>query len=72
VSAAAAEHRQIAVGVSCHSNFLRPMTASLMEVIATAVPQSRTQQLWQAGITDVGRRLIATGQVRRQNAGPRP
>ena len=72
MSAAAAEHRQIAVGVSGHSNFLRPMTASLMEVIATAVPQGRTQQLWQVGITDVGRRLIATGQVRRHNAGPRP
>jgi len=28
-------------------------------------------EFWQAGITDAGRRLIATGQVRLQNVEPR-
>ncbi len=46
-------------------------TLSRIDVPATAIHQGRTQQLWQAGITDVGRRLIATGQVRLQNAEPR-
>jgi acyl-coenzyme A thioesterase PaaI-like protein len=46
-------------------------THSRIDVTATAIHQGRTQQRWQAGITDAGRRLIATGQVRLRNAGPR-
>src|SRR5258708_7173177 len=46
-------------------------TLSRIDVTATAIHQGRTQQLWQAGITDGGRRLIATGQVRLQNVEPR-
>jgi uncharacterized protein (TIGR00369 family) len=63
-SAAAARHGQIAVGVSNHTNFLRPMKAGRIEVTATAIQQGRSQQLWQVDIVDQARRLIATGQVR--------
>ena len=54
-----------------HTNFLRPMTASRTDATAAAIYQGRTQQLWQAGIGDAGRRRIAGGRVRLQNAGPR-
>jgi len=72
VSAAAARHGQITVSVSHYTNFRRPMTAGRTGATATAIHQSRTRQLWQAGPTTAGRRLITTGQVRLQNAGPRP
>jgi uncharacterized protein (TIGR00369 family) len=71
VSAAAAEHRPIAAGVSHHTSFLRPMTASRIDVTATVIHQGRTRHLWQVGITDAGGRLTATGPVRLQNAGLR-
>ena len=63
MSAAAARHGQITVGVPHYTNFLRPMTAGRTGVTATAIHQSRTRQLWQAGPTAAGRRLITTGQV---------
>lgn len=69
-SAAAAEHDQIAVGVSNHTNFVRPMIAGRIEVTARAVQQGRTQQLWQVDIVDEAGRLVATGQVRLQNVEP--
>lgn len=69
-SAAAAEHDQIAVGVSNHTNFLRPMTAWRIEVTARAIRQGRTQQLWQVDIANEAGRLAATGQVRLQNVVP--
>jgi acyl-coenzyme A thioesterase PaaI-like protein len=47
------------------------MTASRIEVTATAIHQGRTQR-WQADITDAGHRLIATSHVRLHNAGLRP
>ena len=72
MSAAAAEHGPVAAGVSHYTSFPRPMTASRTDATATAIHQSRTRQLWQAGPTTAGRRLITTGQVRLQNAGPRP
>ena len=55
-----------------YTTVLRPMTAGRTGVTATAIHQGRTRQLWQAGLTAAGRRLSATGQVRLQNAGPRP
>jgi len=72
VSAAAADHGPITVSVSHYTTVLRPMTAGRTGVTATAIHQGRTRQLWQAGLTAAGRRLSATGQVRLQNAGPRP
>lgn len=61
-------------GVSDHTRFLRLVTASRTDATAAtaaAIRHGRTQQLWQAGITGAGRRLIAGGRVRLQNAGPR-
>ena len=72
MSAAAAEHGPVAAGVSHYTSFPRPMTASRTDATATAIHQGRTRHLRQAGLTAAGRRLIATGQVRLQNAGPRP
>jgi len=58
--------------VSGHTTFLRPMTTGRTGVTATAIPPGRTRQLRQAGPTAAGRQLSTTGQVRLQNAGPRP
>ena len=69
-SAAAAEHDQIALSVSNHTNSLRPMTTGRIEVTARAIQRGRTQQQWQAGTVAEADRLVATGQVRLQNVGP--
>jgi len=69
---AAAEHGQVAVGVSHHTNFPHPMTAGRIDVTATAIHQRRTGHLWQTGSTDADGRLTATGRARPQNAGLRP
>lgn len=69
-SAAAAEHDQIALSVSNHTNSLRPMTTGRIEVTARAIQRGRTQQEWQAGTVAEADRLVATGQVRLQNVGP--
>ena len=66
----AAEHDQIAVGVSNHTNFVRPMTAGRIEVTARAIQQGRTHQLWQGDIVEEAGRLVAAGQVRLQNVEP--
>ena len=49
-------------------NFVRPMTAGRMDVVAEPIQQGRTLQLWQVVLTraDDGK-LIARGQVRLQN-----
>jgi acyl-coenzyme A thioesterase PaaI-like protein len=47
------------------------MTASRIELTATAIHQGRTQQLCQVGIVDEAGRRIAAGHVRLHNAGPR-
>ncbi|HEY4828634.1 MAG TPA: PaaI family thioesterase [Solirubrobacteraceae bacterium] len=57
-----------AVGVSNLTDFLRPHRTGRLDVVATAVFQGRTQQLWQVEIRrpDDGK-LVARGQVRLQN-----
>ena len=59
---------QQAVGVSNVTDFLRPHRAGRLQVVAVAVQQGRTQQLWQVEIRrpDDGK-LIARGNVRLQN-----
>jgi uncharacterized protein (TIGR00369 family) len=61
------EGRQ-AVGVSNSTDFLRPHRVGRLDVVATQVHQSRTQQLWEVDIrrTDDSK-LVARGQVRLQN-----
>jgi 1,4-dihydroxy-2-naphthoyl-CoA hydrolase len=67
-SAAVVERGQFAVGVNNNTDFLRPMTAGRLDVVAEPIQQGRTLQLWQVLLTraDDGK-LVARGQVRLQN-----
>lgn len=67
-SYAVAERGQFAVGVHNATDFLRPSTRARVQVVATALFQGRTQQLWEVIITDeaTGKQL-SRGQLRTQN-----
>jgi 1,4-dihydroxy-2-naphthoyl-CoA hydrolase len=57
-----------AVGVSNLTDFLRPHRDGRLDVVATAIHQGRTQQLWQVEISrPEDQKLVARGQVRLQN-----
>jgi len=57
-----------AVGVSNHTDFVRPHRSGRLNVIATPIHQGRTQQLWQVEIRRPDDdKLVARGQVRLQN-----
>jgi 1,4-dihydroxy-2-naphthoyl-CoA hydrolase len=66
--AAVAERGMIAVGTSNTTNFLRPVSEGWVDVVAVALFQGRTQQLWQIDITrrEDGK-LVARGELRLQN-----
>lgn len=66
--AAVADQGMFAVGVSNTTDFLRPVDVADVEVVAEAIFQGRTQQLWQVSITrlDDGK-LVARGQLRLHN-----
>jgi 1,4-dihydroxy-2-naphthoyl-CoA hydrolase len=61
------EGRQV-VGVSNTTEFLRPHRSGRLNVVASAIQQGRTQQLWRVELLrgDDGK-LVALGQVRLQN-----
>jgi 1,4-dihydroxy-2-naphthoyl-CoA hydrolase len=60
------------VGVTNMTDFLRPHRAGRLTVVATAIHQGRTQQLWQVEIRrSDDDKLVARGQVRLQNVEPR-
>jgi 1,4-dihydroxy-2-naphthoyl-CoA hydrolase len=61
------EQGLVAVGITNTTHFLRSVTAGRVSVVATALNQGRTQQLWKVDITDGSGRLIAHGEVRLQN-----
>jgi 1,4-dihydroxy-2-naphthoyl-CoA hydrolase len=67
-STAVAERGQFAVGVNNSTDFLRPMVAGRLDVVAEPVQQGKTLQLWLVTLTraDDGK-LVARGQVRLQN-----
>jgi 1,4-dihydroxy-2-naphthoyl-CoA hydrolase len=67
-STAVAERGQFAVGVNNSTDFLRPMTAGRLDVLAEPLQQGRTLQLWLVTLTraDDGK-VVARGQVRLQN-----
>jgi uncharacterized protein (TIGR00369 family) len=67
-SAAVVDRGQFAVGVNNNTDFVRPMTAGVLDVVAEPIQQGRTLQLWQVVLTraDDGK-LVARGQVRLQN-----
>jgi 1,4-dihydroxy-2-naphthoyl-CoA hydrolase len=57
-----------AVGVANSTDFLRSTTSGRLEVVATAVYQGRSQQLWDVLITRaVDGKDVARGRVRLQN-----
>src|SRR5436305_3377607 len=58
-SMAAQERGLAAVGVNNNTNFMRSMQEGRVTVEARAVQQGRTQQLWEARITDDQDRLVA-------------
>ncbi len=59
---------QLAVGVSNTTNFLRPHRNGRLQVLATAIQQGRTQQLWQVEVRrPEDDKLVARGEVRLQN-----
>lgn len=57
-----------AVGVHNSCDFIRPFVSGRAQIVATALQQGRTQQLWDVAITaeDSGK-LLATGRVRLSN-----
>lgn len=67
-SRAVAERGQYSVGVNNNTDFLRPLVAGRVQVVAEAIQQGATQQLWLVEIrrADDGK-LVARGQVRLQN-----
>ncbi|KUM30879.1 thioesterase [Arthrobacter sp. EpRS66] len=67
-SFAVAERNQFAVGVHNATDFLRPSTGARVQVVATALFQGRTQQLWEVVITDeASGKELSRGQLRTQN-----
>jgi uncharacterized protein (TIGR00369 family) len=59
---------QQAVGVANATDFLRPHQSGRLNVVASAIHQGRTQQLWQVEIHRAeDDKLVARGQVRLQN-----
>jgi uncharacterized protein (TIGR00369 family) len=66
-SEAVREQSMVAVGLTNTTHFLRSITAGRANVVAEALNQGRTQQLWQVDVRDDGGRLLAHGEVRLQN-----
>ena len=66
-SAAVQEKGQVAVGLTNTTHFLRSLTEGRVEVVALALNQGRTQQLWRVDVTDSDGRLVAHGELRLQN-----
>lgn len=58
---------QFAVGLNNNTDFLRPMTSGQVRVVAEAIHQGKTQQLWQVTISRADGKVVARGQVRLQN-----
>ena len=56
------------MGVNNNTDFLRPVTVADVEVVAEAIFQGRTQQLWEGSIVRVADgKLVAKGRLRLQN-----
>ena len=66
-STAVTERGQFSVGVSNQTDFLRPMTAGRLDVVAEPVQQGKTLQLWLVTLAREDGKLVARGQVRLQN-----
>ena len=60
----------VAVGLTNTTHFLRSITEGRVDVVAEALNQGRTQQLWQVDVRDDRGRRLAHGEVRLQNLTP--
>jgi uncharacterized protein (TIGR00369 family) len=66
--AAVAERGMYAVGTNNTTDFLRPVAVADVAVVAEAIFQGRTQQLWEVSITRAeDGKLVARGRLRLQN-----
>ena len=66
-SLAVVERGQFAVGVNNNTDFIRPVVSGRLTLLAEAVHQGATQQLWQVTLSRDDGKLVARGQVRLQN-----
>jgi len=66
-SLAVLDRGQFAVGVNNNTDFLRPFVSGQVRVVAEAIHQGATQQLWQVTISRLDGKVVARGQVRLQN-----
>ena len=60
----AMEGRVMVVGISNHTQFLRPVRDGELRVEATPLARGQSTQLWQVAISDERGRLVAHGEVR--------
>jgi 1,4-dihydroxy-2-naphthoyl-CoA hydrolase len=60
----ATEGRVPVVGISNHTQFLRPVRDGELRVEATPLARGRSTQLWQVAVSDERGRLVAHGEVR--------
>jgi len=66
-SAAVREDGRFAVGLDNLTDFVRAHRSGRLHIVAEAVHQGRTGQLWTAEITRDDGKLVARGRVRLQN-----
>lgn len=59
--------RGFAVGVSNHTDFLRPVRSGTLRAVAVPLQRGRRLQLWQVSVTDDADRLVAHGSVKLAN-----
>jgi 1,4-dihydroxy-2-naphthoyl-CoA hydrolase len=66
-SLAVLDRGQFAVGLNNNTDFLRPFVSGQVRVVAEAIQQGATQQLWQVTVSRQDGKIVARGQVRLQN-----
>jgi 1,4-dihydroxy-2-naphthoyl-CoA hydrolase len=66
-SLAVLDRGQFAVGLNNNTDFLRPLVSGPVRVVAEAIHQGATQQLWQVTVSRLDGKIVARGQVRLQN-----
>jgi 1,4-dihydroxy-2-naphthoyl-CoA hydrolase len=66
-AAAVADRGEYAVGAHNATDFLRPVVAGRVDVVATPVFQGRVQQLWAVELTREDGKTVAQGRLRLQN-----
>ena len=66
--AAVVDRGMYAVGTNNNTDFLRPVSVAEVEVVAEALFQGRTQQIWEVSIARLeDGKLVARGRLRLQN-----